>query len=196
MRRVIGLTGGFASGKSTVSAHLRDRGVYVCDADAVSRSLLEVGGGAYDAVKSAFPEYIKEDGSVDRAALGAHVFSDEDALKLLNGITHPEILKAIEKDIRDKEGIVIIDAPLLIETGLNKLCDEIWLVRAEEEARIERAVKRSGISRKEAASRIKSQLPDSEKEKYSDKILDNSSDVAALLAAADAALEEAFYGRG
>ena len=173
MKKVIGLTGGIASGKSTVSKKLKELGCYIADADEVSRTLLYPGGAAFEEAKRVFSEFVGKDGLFDRRALGAHVFSDKEALLKLNSITHPVIVKLISEDIKDRNGIIIIDAPLLIEVGLNTLCDKVWLVVADRQTRIERAAKRSGLSYEETAARIDSQMSDEEKMKYADTVIDN-----------------------
>ena len=180
MRKVIGLTGGIASGKSTVSLMLKARGCYICDADAISRTLLMPGGAAYEKTKEAFPQYVGKDGLFDRKALGSYVFSNEEELKKLNSITHPIIGRLIREDIDGRDGIIIIDAPLLIEVGLDKLCDKVWLVVADRETRIKRAASRSGLSQEQTAARIDNQMTDDEKLKYADVVIDNSGSIEEL----------------
>lgn len=194
MRRVIGLTGGIASGKSTVSERLKEQGCHIADADAVSRTLLEPGGKAYMQVIKTFPGYTGKDGRIDRAGLGAYVFSHRPALEKLNAITHPIIVSEISEDIKNRDGIVIIDAPLLIETGLHRLCGSVWLVVADRELRIKRAAARSGLSYEEAKNRIDSQLSDEEKRAYADKVIENSGSVKELYDKVDMLLREEMNG--
>lgn len=181
MKRIIGLTGGIASGKSTVSDRLRSYGAVIIDADEISRGLLQKDGAAYRQVSEEFPQYVCVDGTIDRKELGAYVFSHEDALERLNAITHPVIVAEVEKCARQEERSVIIDAPLLIEVGLDRICDEVWLVTADRETRIERIMRRNGLSRKEAEYRIDHQLPEEEKRKHAQVVIENSGSLEALM---------------
>jgi len=181
MKRIIGLTGGIASGKSTVSRVLGESGAVIIDADAISRTLLQKDGAAYEQVAAAFPQYVGENGEIDRRGLGAHVFSDEDAIRRLNSITHPIIVSEVKKRAEQEIGGVIIDAPLLIEVGLDRICDEIWLVTADRETRIERVMLRNGLTRKEAEDRINNQMSEEKKRSYAQLIIDNSGSMEELM---------------
>lgn len=174
MTRIIGLTGGIASGKSTVSDELRKCGVEIIDADAISRTLLEINGPAYAQVAAAFPQFIKEDGEVDRRALGAYVFSHEEALGKLNAITHPIIVSEVKKRAEQAEKCAVIDAPLLIEVGLDRICDEIWLITADRETRVSRIIARNGLTREEAEGRIDNQMPEEEKRRRAHRVIENN----------------------
>ena len=180
MAKIIGLTGGIASGKSTVSDELRKCAIEIIDADAISRTLLEVNGPAYAEVAEAFPQYIGEDGAVDRRALGAYVFSHEDALRKLNGITHPIIVSEVKKRAEQAERCAVIDAPLLIEVGLDRICDEIWLVTADRETRIRRIIARNGLTRAEAEDRIDRQMPEEEKRLRAHRVIENNGSLEKL----------------
>ena len=180
MKKIIGLTGGIASGKSTVSAELRARGAVIVDADVISRTLLDRDGAAYEQVAAAFPQYVLEDGTIDRRGLGAYVFSHEEGIHRLNAITHPIIVEEVKKRAYAEEGNVIIDAPLLIEVGLDKICHEIWLVTADRQVRVERIMRRNGLSREEAEDRINNQLSEEEKRKRAHLVIDNSGSMEEL----------------
>lgn len=180
MKKIIGLTGGIASGKSTVSAELRARGAVIVDADVISRTLLDREGAAYEQVAAAFPQYVLEDGTIDRRGLGAYVFSHEEGIRRLNAITHPIIVEEVKKRAYAEEGNVIIDAPLLIEVGLDQICHEIWLVTADRQVRVERIMRRNGLSREEAEDRINNQLSEEEKRKRSHLVIDNSGSMEEL----------------
>ena len=180
MTRIIGLTGGIASGKSTVSDELKKCGIEIIDADAISRTLLEINGPAYHEVAEVFPQYIKEDGEVDRRALGAHVFADEAELRKLNGITHPIIVSEVKKRAERAEKCAVIDAPLLIEVGLDRICDEIWLITADREIRIQRIIARNGLTRAEAEDRIDRQMPEEEKRKRAHRVIENNATMELL----------------
>ncbi|MEW9081456.1 dephospho-CoA kinase [Caldanaerobacter subterraneus] len=179
--RVVGLTGGIGSGKSTVSEILAKLGAKIIDADLVSREIMEKGKEAYNEIVDCFgKEILDKEGNIDRKKLGSIVFSDKEKLKRLNEITHPKIIDKIKKMIeeeKDKDKVIVIDAALLIETGLYKLVDEVWLVVVDIDTQIKRVMERDGFSCEEALKRIKSQMPLEEKIKYADFIINNSKDL-------------------
>ena len=179
--RVVGLTGGIGSGKSTVSGILAKLGAKIIDADLVSREIMEKGKEAYNEIVDCFgKEILDKEGNIDRKKLGSIVFSDKEKLKRLNEITHPKIIDKIKKMIeeeKDKNKVIVIDAALLIETGLYKLVDEVWLVVVDIDTQIKRVMERDGFSCEEALKRIKSQMPLEEKIKYADFIINNSKDL-------------------
>lgn len=181
----IGLTGGIAAGKSTVSAWLKRAGHAVIDADQVARDVVEPGTPGYKAVIKAFgTTIVNDDQTLNRAALGAIVFNDEVKRKLLNSLLHDLIKKRIEELALAFEAqgvsIIVYDIPLLIETGWHMSMDEVWLVESSEETQLERLMARNGYSKEEALARIKSQMPTKEKRTYSDVIIDNDGDLASL----------------
>ncbi|MBS4912636.1 MAG: dephospho-CoA kinase [Veillonella sp.] len=174
----IGLTGGIATGKSTVSGWMAQRGVAVIDADRVAREVVEPGTPGLQAVADAFgKDVLLEDGQLNRPALGAIVFNNEAKRKQLNAILHSYIKERIDQlEIMFEnrgEPAVIYDVPLLIEAGWYKDMDEVWLVVTDEATQIRRLMERNGLDEAEAACRIKSQLPLSEKRKYSKVIISN-----------------------
>jgi len=185
--KVIGLTGGIASGKSTVSGILREKGAYIIDADEISKTLVEPGKPAYlEIVKHFGQEILNEDGSLRRKKLGRIVFADKEKLALLNKITHPKIIEEIKRRLEEatnrNENVVVIDAALLIELGLYKMVDEVWLVTIDEKTQLERLLKRdSFLEEKEAKDRIRAQMPQEEKVKYATRIINNSGDFSQLL---------------
>lgn len=185
--KVIGLTGGIASGKSTVSGILREKGAYIIDADEISKALVEPGKPAYlEIVKHFGQEILNEDGSLRRKKLGRIVFADKEKLALLNKITHPKIIEEIKRRLEEavnrNENVVVIDAALLIELGLYKMVDEVWLVTIDEKTQLERLLKRdSFLEEKEAKDRIRAQMPQEEKVKYATRIINNSGDFSQLL---------------
>lgn len=177
---VIGLTGGIASGKSLVSATLRQLGAKVVDADEVARLVVEPGTVGLAEIRQVFGDAIlNPDGSLNRKTLGNIVFADPDKLKRLNEITHPQIYKYFKNEIdnfhkhRDYPAL-ILDVPLLIEAGFHRLADEVWLVVVPKEVQVNRVMERDGVSREQALQRISSQMSVEEKQKYADVIIDNS----------------------
>lgn len=185
---IIGITGGIASGKSTVSSILIDKGFIVIDLDIISREVVEPGQPAYEELVVYFGNIIlNEDGSINRRLLGDMVFSDEDLLKVLNNITHPYIFRKLLKEINEEctNNIKFVDIPLLFEKydelikqGI--IFDEIWLVYTDEETQLERLMMRNNLNEKQAIDRINSQMPLIEKKKKATRIIDNNGDITQL----------------
>ncbi len=144
----------------------------------MSRQIIEPKTEAWEEILKYFGKGIlKEDGTINRKALGDIVFSDEEKLALLNNITHPKIIRRIEEMIQaegNNNKIIIIDAALLIELGMQNMVDEVWVVHVDEKTQIERLLKREGITKEQALDRIYSQISNEEKIKYADKVIDNN----------------------
>jgi len=181
---VIGLTGGIASGKSTVTALLKEKGAAIIDADKIAREIMSKGEPAWFEVLNYFgDEILNNDRSdIDRKKLAHIVFSDKAKLEVLNNITHPKIIEEIKRQVEEykKAGkkIIVIDAALLIETGLDKIADEVWVVAANEDIQLQRLMAREkDITKDEALKRIKSQMPLAEKLKFADRVIDNNSSI-------------------
>ncbi len=187
----IGITGGIGSGKSEVTKYLRSLSEYVICADEVSRQIVMPGEEGADALRREFGAGIfLEDGTLNRKKLADEVFSDEKKLMVLNNILHPLILKRIEELAKQREGRVFIDAALLIQTGMHKTVDMIWLVVADLSTRISRVVKRDGLSAAEVERRIKSQISDEEMAAFADEIIRNDGSLSALKAHVDGLLKQ------
>lgn len=176
--RFIGLTGGIASGKSTVGGYLRELGAHLIDADQVAREVVEPGTEGLREVAERFPFAIAPDGRLDRKALGAWIFSRPDERAALNAIVHPRIQDAVrEKTERlEAQGVrqVVYDAPLLIENGLHHAMDAVILVAVPREVQLQRLIARDGLTREEAEARLASQLPLEEKRKVATHVVDNA----------------------
>lgn len=178
--RIIGLTGGIASGKSTVSNILKALGAIIIDADAISHELTSIGCKGWVAILEEFgKEFLLANGDINRKKLGETVFANSTELAKLNAITHPMIAKEINdriSNIRNKGLIntIIVDAPLLIEVGLHTMVDEVWLIAIDRNIQIDRLMKRNGLSNEQALNRINSQTSELEKMKYADKVINNS----------------------
>ncbi|MEA5059966.1 Dephospho-CoA kinase [bioreactor metagenome] len=188
---VIGLTGSMAAGKSTVSHRLAELGAHVIDADLVARQVVLPGTAGLRALVERFgPQILRPDGGLDRPALAALAFGDAKSLAELNAILHPSIRTEMEARLREAkttgETVAVLDVPLLLESGWQHLCDEVWLVTAPEEIRLARAVARSGISREAAQARMRAQMPEAQKRALADVILENEGSLAELLARVDA----------
>ena len=174
--KIIALTGGIACGKSTLAEMLRKLGAPVVDADEVSRSLTAPGGKALPAIRKAFgSEVFQNDQTLNRAALAARVFQDPEQLRKLNAVTHPLIIERMQSEIERcrKSGapVVVLDVPLLFETGLDRLADETVCVSAPLPVQLKRLMTRNGLTEEQAMRRIQSQMPLCEKEKLADRTI-------------------------
>lgn len=192
---VFGLTGGIGSGKSTAAALFRERGVPIVDADELAREAVAPGSPGLAQVTAAFgPEILAGDGSLDRKALGTLVFSDAEARRRLNAITHPIVRRLSQERFRalDEQGVKLAgyDVPLLFEVGLDAVLRPIVVVTAREATQLERILARDGISAAAARERIAAQLPLGEKQKRADYVLYNNGTLAALAAQVDVLLEK------
>ena len=177
--RKVGLTGGIASGKSTVSGMFRELGVPVIDADMIAREVVAPGSRALEAIVDAFgAEILTDEKSLNRARLGEIVFSDLSKKKVLEGILHPEIIAEQDRRLKDleREGrtpVAIVDAAVMIESGSWKRFDSLVVVDCEESQQISRLRLRNGMNEDEAVRRVDAQMPLSEKVKYADYVIDN-----------------------
>ncbi len=176
--KVIGLTGGIGSGKSTVSQFLKELGAAVYDLDKIGHDVIQKNGGVYKQVLSAFGDGIlAADGEIDRIKLGKMVFGNPDALKRLNSIVHPAIDKKINKDIEEGRlhgvKVMVMEAAAMLEAGRAWQADEIWVVMAPETAIIERIRVRPGYNEDIAKSRIHSQMTNGERIKKADIVINN-----------------------
>ena len=176
----VGLTGSIAVGKSFVSAALAGLGCHVLDADETAREVVAPGTVGLRAVAAAFGAgVVGPDGKLDRARLGATVFADEGQRRLLNSILHPLIIAAQDAWLRaregeDPDGIAIVDAALMIETGSYKRFDQIVVVHCRPEVQLERLMRRNSLAREDAARRIAAQMPQEEKMRHANFLIDTS----------------------
>lgn len=176
----IGLTGGLASGKSFVGRALADLGCLLVKADELGHLVLEPDGEAFEAVVKEFGRGILgENGAIDRKRLAAEVFNRPDRLAALNAIVHPPVIRLEEKIIeefasRKPDGIAVMEAAILIETGSYKRFDKLIVAVCTPEQQVQRASERDGLTREEALARIARQMPLAEKLKYADYVVDTS----------------------
>lgn len=188
-RFVLGITGNIASGKSTVVAILEQFGAHHIDADLVYRDLVASGQPLLASLAAHFGNgIIAPDGSLDRKALGEIVFSDPEKLAALDHLTHPAVIAETDRRVEDiDEGVVIIDAVKLIESGHAEVCDEVWLVTAPEDVQVARLMARNQLTEDEARRRVDAQPPMGPKIARADRVIDNSGsldDLRATVAAA------------
>ncbi len=175
----VGLTGSIATGKSTVSRMLAELGAIIIDADKIAFDAVLKGKPACCKIIDCFGECIlQENGEIDRKALGDIIFNDPDKKQVLNNIVHPEVFCEMGRQIDDagkKPGaVIILDVPLLIESGMHRGMSDVILVYAPEDIQLERLMARDNIDRAAAMARIRSQMPIDEKKKYATIVIDNS----------------------
>lgn len=179
----VGLTGGIASGKTTVAGFMAEMGAYVLDADRIAHEVMAAGGSAHHAVVDRFGERIlAPDGDLDRAALARLVFSDPSERESLNAIVHPKVIAETERRleryrISGHSPIAVVDAALLVESGYYKRYDRLVVVRCGRDAQIQRLRSRSGLSPEEAVARIESQAGLEEKLSVADYIIDTDATI-------------------
>ena len=178
MVRIIGITGGIASGKSTVTEFLRQQGYQVIDADQLVHELQEPGGRLYQALLSTFGSSIlQEDGRLDRPKLGAMIFGNPELLaqssQLQNEIIREELARRRDL-LAETEDIFFMDLPLLFELGYDNWFDQIWLVDVTEETQLSRLMARNALSQEEAEKRIAAQLSLREKRKKAEVVIENN----------------------
>ncbi|KAF8489832.1 CoaE-domain-containing protein [Russula emetica] len=182
---VIGLTGGIATGKSTVSRQLAARNIPVIDADVLARDVVRPGTRTLNKIVSTFgPDILKEDGTLDRPKLGAIVFRDEEQRRKLNAIVHPAVrwamILGVLKHWLRGERVCVLDVPLLIESRIYRWVGKVVVVYCSAYIQLQRLMRRDGSTREDARSRLLAQLPIAEKLEYADIVLDNSGTQAEL----------------
>lgn len=176
---VIGLTGGIATGKSTVSSILKQVGMKVIDADIISREILEpYKEGWYEVVSYFGNDFVNDDFTIKRKELADRIFSNEEDLLKINKLLHPIIIDKMKEQVQkhEKNGvkIVFLDAPLLFETEIEDDCDEVWLLVCGIDEQIKRIMKRDNLTQDQAAAIINNQMSDKEKKEMATRIIDTS----------------------
>jgi len=178
--KIIGLTGGIASGKSTVSKFLAELGAIIIDGDETAHRLMEPNQPIWEDVVNVFGrEVLNADSTIDRIKLGAIVFNDREKLQVLNQIAHPRIIAEIQNELQhlrhtQPDSVLVLDIPLLFEGRMDRLCDQVWVVWVPREIQIERLMDRNWLSREEAIKRIDSQMSLDAKARLADIVIDNS----------------------
>ena len=193
--KVIGLTGGIGSGKSTVARFLAKLGAVIIDADKVGHEALQPDNEAYRQAVAAFGrQIIAADGNIDRARLGRLIFDNPEALAKLNRIMHPPMYNIVETQLeeyrRQGVGVAVIDAPVLLEAGWDSLGGEIWVTAAAEPTVLQRIKGRMALPEAEILARISSQLPAEERTKHASKVIDTDCSLKELKAKMEELWEE------
>ena len=194
--QLIGLTGGIASGKSTIASRFAELGAVVVDADAIAREVVEPGQPALAEIARRFGDgVIAPDGSLDRPALGAIVFQDDEARRALNDITHPAVLRESTARFQaaadeDPDAIVVYDVPLLVESANEYPFGLVVVAHASEATRVRRLVDLRGMDQAEAERRIRSQASDEERLAVADVVIDTDGDLEHTLEQVDAVWED------
>ena len=199
MTRVIGLTGGIASGKSTISEYLRQKGAVILDADAIAWKLSRPGGAIYNAYVAHFGSSIlRADGTLNRRRIGQLVFSSPADKAWLDEVSQPLIKAELQTRLQQKKEqgvpVILLDVPLLFEAGWDKMTEGTCLVCADEPVQLSRLVARNGYDRTEALARIHSQMSLAEKKRRATWIIDNNGSLSAALVQADQLWEEWTHG--
>lgn len=184
MTKIIGITGGIASGKSTVSSYLRELGQIVIDADEVVHDLQKKGGALYQVLVGWFgTEILQADGELNRKKLAALLFGSNERLAksadLQNSIIRKELEKRRDRALQDNE-LVFLDIPLLYELGYEDWCNQVWLIYVDRETQIQRLMARNQLTKEEAQLRISRQMPLEEKRDLADLVLKNTGDLETL----------------
>lgn len=181
--RIIGITGGIGSGKSTVSKILASFGAQIIDADILAKQIVEKGQKALEEILECFgDEILDREGNLDRKKLSGIVFKNKQKLEVLNRITHDHVAKRIIEKIESltKTEIAVVDAPIPIEHGFLDVVDEVWVVLADKEVRIKRVMERSGLTYNEVEDRINAQLSDEFYKSISEVVIVNNGSVEEL----------------
>lgn len=175
-RIVLGITGSFGSGKSTVAALFRSLGAKVIDADKLAHALISPGKPAYKKIIRVFGKgVLKKNKAINRNLLAEIVFGNKELLSELNRIVHPQVIRLIKGRIKaSQKKVVILDAPLLIEAGLTSQVDKLIVVKARKEAQVKRVKAKSVLSKPDILKRIKAQIPLSDKVRRADFVIDNN----------------------
>lgn len=193
--KIVGLTGGIATGKSTVAGLLGENGLPVVDADAVAHELLLPGGANFEPVVREFGrEILASDGTIDRKALGRIVFADQERLRRLEELTHPAIREKLREELAglaaNGRDCAVLDHPLLFEISMEVLADEVWVVACNPETQRQRLIKRDGLSPEAVEQRLAAQWPLEEKVRRADVVVFNDGSLGELRLTVQRVLKE------
>jgi dephospho-CoA kinase len=182
MFKLVGLTGGIGTGKSTAARMIRDLGVPVIDADLVARQVVQPGQPAHAEIVAAWPDVVDQSGAIDRRKLAERVFADPASRARLEAITHPRIMERVREQAdgfrRQGLGLAFLEAALLVETGRYRQLDGLVVVTANSERQVSRVMARAGCSHDQVLARMRAQLTLEEKRRAATDVIDNSGDEA------------------
>lgn len=193
MAYVIGLTGGIASGKTAASDYLAKQSLPIIDTDIVAREVVEPGTPGLDKIRQVFGgSALTPEGRLDRAYMADLIFKHKPARQILEDITHGLIEEEVRRKLSDfgPEETVVLVVPLMYEAGFDRLCDEVWLIRAPRDRQIERVMARDGITEEEALLRIQAQMSDRDRAQRADLVIENTSDLESLYQKLDQGLAD------
>ena len=194
MSVILGLTGGIATGKSTVARFLKARGAHLIDTDIIAKSVMEE-PNTLNAIKAAFGEAVfTKKGLLDREVLGRQVFASREKRDTLNAIVHPKVKSRVQERLdvllTDDGNLIVIEVPLLFEAGFDDLCDKTLVVYTSRDVQLERLMKRDGINRTYALEKINAQMPLEEKMNRADYLIDNSKSKSETLEQVDTLMKK------
>lgn len=194
LKTILGLTGGSGSGKSLVAGYLKKQGAEIIDADQIAREITEPGKPALSELAEAFEGILCSDGTLNRKKLGSCVFSDAGALKRLNAITHKYIIEEIKTRLANSQSnLIVLDAPLLLECDLDKLCSACICILSDKALRASRIMERDNLTETDAKNRIDSQKSDDFYKNRCRYAVENNGSIEALYASLDIILKELLY---
>lgn len=176
-KKIIGLTGSIASGKSIVSNYLKDKGYQVIDADLIVKDLYENNEYLKREIVKVFSDNVVVNNKIDKKKISNLVFKDDLLLNKLNNIIHPLVIKKIITEINEKDGLIFLDIPLLFETGIDKICDVIIVIDVDDDIRLSRLLNRDEITYEKALSIDKKQMSSDLKKIQADYLINNNSDI-------------------
>lgn len=195
---IIGLTGGIATGKSTAADYLEKKGAKIIDADQISHKITQKREKGWQLIVDQFgKDILKENGEIDREKLGEMIFSDSIKRKKLESLLHPLIIYEMKEEAHqflENDKIVVFMAPLLYEVGLERFCDQVWVISSSQSDQIKRLQKRNGLKREEALNRIESQMSIEEKKARADVVIENNSTIEELKKNLDLKWEKVLKG--
>lgn len=175
-RIILGVTGSFGSGKTTVARNFKSLGAKIIDADRIAHRIIKPGSKIYRRIINTFgKDILKKNRAIDRDKLAKVVFNNKNLLNRLNKIVHPEVIRTIEREIKaSSQEVVVLDVPLLIEAGLRRLVDKLIVVKITQEKQIERVLHKVSLGKRDILKRIRHQVPLKDKVRIADFVIDNS----------------------
>jgi len=179
----VGVTGGLGAGKSTACQFLKEKGAYIFNADEVAKDILQENTDVQEKITEAFGPGIVKDGKVDTQKLAKVAFLSEENQTLLNNIIHPLVIEEFEKkfeELKDKEGLLVVDAPLIFESGFDTHLDHTVVIYTTFKHRMERSLRRGNISRDEVLRRMELQMPEEEKRELASYVIENNGSIEEL----------------